>query len=258
MPTPCCPLFLAQANPPGKQNARKIWIFSYSTASARLLKKGFAVTFVKPKERPYTYGPWEFDTHDGKLPLDANRMELIRKATAQSYMSARAAGKQAMEAAFPTKPPDPPADEGDDGVDDEEAAFLFGSEDSNYEIDDDALAKSIPQGVRSSLIDDYVKQGGSTQYTNKAGKKKDKHAKFIAKYSLVRFPKGFYFQHFVVDECQLVRNPMTGISRLLRLLIKMSYRSRSDKETSPSSLVMVSATPAINQVTDYRGLSSLF
>ncbi|KAG8161730.1 hypothetical protein KVR01_008717 [Diaporthe batatas] len=240
------------------QNARKLWLWSYSTASHRLLKKEPAVTFTRPKERPYRFGPWEFDVHNGLLPLDPQRMELIRKATANSYLSASAAGKQAVESAFPLPAPgnddkDEPVDDDDDG----QVEFIFDSKE--YKIHNQtARAHHVSGPEQQQLIEQYVLDGGSTTYTNDSGKEVQKVAKFLSKFNLLDFPKGFYFQHIVADECQFVRNPLTGFSRLLRLLIKMSYRNRPDKEQNPSSLVLVSATPAINQVTDYRGLSSLF
>lgn len=71
--------------------------------------------------------------------------------------------------------------------------------------------------------------------------------------------QGCASRNIILDECQTVHNPHTGWSRLVRLMIRAaSSVERDDIETNPSSLVLVSATPAINMQTDYRGLMSLF
>jgi len=84
--------------------------------------------------------------------------------------------------------------------------------------------------------------------------------KFYARQRMIQFPQGFYFGHIIADECQVLRNPMTGWSRLVRMLIKSAYASRTPAQIdqAPASLVLVSATPALNVQADYRGLCSLF
>lgn len=80
---------------------------------------------------------------------------------------------------------------------------------------------------------------------------------FIAKYKLARFPKGFYFNYIIANKCQLVRNSQTSFSQMLQLIIKIGLKCVSRFMPLPS-LVLVSATLAINQLLDYYGLSSLF
>ena len=75
---------------------------------------------------------------------------------------------------------------------------------------------------------------------------------------MLQFPKGFFFQHIILDKCQTVRDPYTGCPRLVRIVIRAAYQDRPDIDTNPASLVLVFAIPAINKHSDYRGLASLF
>jgi hypothetical protein len=189
------------------------------------------------------------------MDIKSQNMEAIRQAVTSSYMSARAAEKQKLKSAFPTE--ESPGPDEPEAPPEEE--MLSDVDEDDYILDRAALSmRGVPDSVAQRLISEYVQKGGKTSYRDSSNRDRPMEAKFIRKFKLAAFPKGFYFQHVIADECQLIRNPWTGFSRLVRLLIKMSYRSRADKEENPSSLLLVSATPAINQITDYRGLSSLF
>lgn len=118
---------------------------------------------------------------------------------------------------------------------------------------------SVPAEIRKRLLVEWHKSGKPTAGVDKKGKVVDWQPKFFYRYQMMEFPKGFYFSHIILDECQTVRNAFTAWSRLIRLIIRGSYTSgRDDADSNPTSLVLVSATPAINRQSDYRGLADLF
>lgn len=43
-------------------------------------------------------------------------------------------------------------------------------------------------------------------------------ARFFERYRTSQLPTGFWFGKIIADECQTVRNPPTGFSRLLRMV----------------------------------------
>lgn len=264
---------------------RKIWFFSYSTSVFRLLKKTWGLGFVKePSDRPYKHGPWEHDTADMAMNFDAEKMAHIRDTVRAAYKNPDGKGKgpaapevdndegteeqdsdvlrrlEAQEAqdadrGIPVREPDD-RDEEMDMDDDDEAPGLP----MRQRVERSGQKLGIPASVRQRLWDECVAAGVAVDYTDEKTKEtKPLKPKFYRRYQMMQLPEGFYFQHIILDECQTVRNAHTGWSRLVRLMIRAAYSvERDDIETNPSSLVLVSATPAINKQTDYRGIMSLF
>lgn len=247
---------------------KKIWLFSYSTAVARLLETTYALQFVKDENsRPYEWGPWEFDTSDGTPELNQRQLEAFRAEAAKSHLPEQGKRKKAIEAALPPK--QSPAEDEDDEEHDEEFRAIAAAEardaDRNgppVEADDgvfdtnSTLAKRMPKGLKEKLWADYVASGKPTTYIDeKTGKEISMKPKYVKCYRMMAFADGFRVDHMICDEAHLLRNASTRWSRLIRRIIKLA---QPDVETNPATLVLVSATPAINDISDYRGLSSLF
>lgn len=248
----------------------KIWLFSYSTSVHRLMKKTFTLAYAKPNESPWDFGPWEFDTQDYVPELDEDQLELLHKATLDSYGSEKAKTKKAVNNAVARdndehrgedSNPELVAEQRQEGRatsreqqdEDEEE----GEEDPDEILDDNSkLAQSIPQSVRAQAYADAARKNATTTFVDKKGAKRKMVPRFVKKYKVMVFPVGFYFEHMNADECHVLRNPRATWSRLFRIFIKMSHKYRKDEKTS--SILLVSATPAINDISNYRGLSNLF
>lgn len=132
--------------------------------------------------------------------------------------------------------------------------------DDALHLDDGDTARirsTIPRHIRDKLKAEWIAAGKPTTFKDQHGKERKMVGKFFVRYRMKPFPSGFWFQHIIMDECQVVRNPNTGWSRAIRMIIRNAYQDREDRETNPASLMLVSATPAINQQSDYRGLASL-
>lgn len=254
-------------------------MFSYSTTVFRLMEKTYAIEFVADaSDRPYQWGPWEYDTHDGVPAVNEKRIEILRSAVANTYLGDQAARKAAMEEYLASKDTKDSSDATHDeenhpdyisGVTAEAKAASRKGSDADADADggldepdegdeNSKLAKSIPKSVRAKLLADYVASGRPTQYKDKkTGTMKNMSIRYIKCYRMAAFPHRFRWGHIICDEAHLLRKGNTSWSRGLRLNIKLSYQG-PEPEKNPMSLVLVSATPAINDISDYRGLSSLF
>lgn len=117
----------------------------------------------------------------------------------------------------------------------------------------------MPANTRARLIMELKQSGEEDTYEDKNGKTRKKIIKFVPVQRLMKFPPGFYFDCIIADECHTIRNPYTGFSRLIRLMVRAAHKGRTEEDCleNPASLILVSATPAINKITDCRGLSSL-
>lgn len=258
---------------------RKIWLFSYSTTVFRLMKKTWDFAFVQESTKPWNHGAWEHDTQDLEALRDEAQMAFVRADVKRKYPYAttekhktKGKGKEKAATEVPQAPeaPDIPqdtpralesAEEYDTLRDMEPQDDDRGTDTNDFDIgdeDDVRIRKMIPVQLREQLKQDYIRSGKPTTYQDNNGNTKKMTGKFYVRYRMKPFPEGFWFQHIILDECQVVRNPSTGWSRAVRMMIRGGYRARTQSDAPHTSLMMVSATPAINSHTDYRGLAGLF
>lgn len=194
--------------------------------------------------------------------FDEKNLELLRKTTKDSYASEKAKAKTAVldavtrdnfqafqkrEGRAAVRNGD---DEGDESDDDDPDVFIDGKS---------RVAQSIPKAQKAEA---YAKEAnlygkGNMTYKDGKGIKHKTLPKFCKKYQIQVLPKGFYFEHIICDKTHAIRNPRTSWSRLIRAIIELAHRYRTDREGT-STLLLVSATPAINDISDYRWLRSLF
>lgn len=227
---------------------------------------------------PWKLGPWEFDTHDAAINVNQEQINLLKKnilltkdtkgksTASKSAKSSRKSTKQGTAQHSAAAAAAVEVDEEADGeyiaLDNsvQKATNPDNDEDSAEDevIDDYLSGAAVPEEVQRRLIQEWRAAGKPTTHTNSKGEEQKLQVKFFPIYKAVPFPAGFFFGHIIIDECHTIRNRATTWSRLLRIWIKAAYKARADSDTNPATLVMVSATPAINRRADYRGISSLF